>query len=71
MSPIRFTRPSSSAGVSPANATAIHVPPCFGLGCNLHGSCLNYARIEGGDPFETRMSECGPEHSQYIAVVPA
>lgn len=53
---------------SPGSANA--VPPCFGLGCQLRRTCANYHAIEGGDPCGSRMSNCGPEHAAYEAVVP-
>jgi hypothetical protein len=53
------------------SSMAIDVPPCYGVQCQIHGSCLNYARVDGSTPGEPVMADCGPEHSAYIAAVPA
>jgi len=46
-------------------------PVCFGVCCPKHGQCAKYAAVDGAQPEQPRMDNCGPEFSAFEPIAPA
>lgn len=73
MSPLQTFRPSSSGGVSVLEHSLANgnPKPCFGVFCHKHAHCQHYEAVDGSDPEQAVLGNCGPGLPLYLVAVPA
>jgi len=42
---------------------------CYGVACNLHGTCQRYLAVDGNtNHHQLWRANCGPDHELYIPI---
>jgi hypothetical protein len=54
-----------------ADSETVSIEGCFGVRCQVHGTCARYANVNGSDHDDLRMGTCATESGHYPQFLPS